>query len=382
MTLRVDIKPQLLNWACERSGLPRKSLTKRFPKFEQWVSGEMKPTLKQAEAFASVTHTPVGYLFLLEPPVEQLPIPDFRTIGNSHIDRPSPDLLDTVHICQQRQEWFQEFARMTGAEPLPFVGTATTKDNVVETAARMRATLDFDLEERRKVSTWGDALRKFIETADDAGLLVMINGVVGSNTHRKLDPDEFRGFALADDVAPLVFINGADSKAAQMFTLAHELAHIFLGKSALSDVGPSSAPSQRVEQWCNKVAAEFLVPLKTLKQDYDSEESLDALLRRLSRLYKVSSLVVLRRLLDARKLSTEQFWRAYKAELAKFEKMKPKGSGGNFYALQSIRTGKRFARAMILSTLEGQTLYRDAFQLLGFSKHSTFQELGAQLGVA
>ncbi|HEY2951788.1 MAG TPA: ImmA/IrrE family metallo-endopeptidase, partial [Verrucomicrobiae bacterium] len=222
---RVAINPKLLRWACDRSGQEESALVKRFPKLPQWESGEAQPTLKQVEAFAKATYTPIGYLFLQEPPVEKVPIPDFRTIDNEHVGHPSPDLLDTIYVCQQRQEWYRDYARSVGEKPLAFVGSVTVQDEIISTAARIRAALRFDVNERRQMPTWTEALRHFIEQADGLGVLVMCNGVLHNNNHRHLDPREFRGFAMADDLAPLVFINGADTKAAQMFTLAHELAH-------------------------------------------------------------------------------------------------------------------------------------------------------------
>lgn len=378
--LRVEVKPELLRWACDRSGLDLDELAHRFPRLADWERDDVRPTLKQLEQFAKATRTPIGYLFLPEPPVERVPIPDFRTIGNERIERPSPDLLDTVYICQQRQEWYRDFARSAGEERLPFVGSVGPTSDVEATAASIRTALGFDIEERRQTPTWTEALRRFIERADALGVLVMVSGVVGSNTHRKLDPDEFRGFALSDDLAPLVFINGADTKAAQMFTLAHELVHVWIGQSALSDVGPISVPSYQVEKWCNRVAAELLVPLAVLREEYRRGEELRGALDRLARYFKVSTLVILRRIHDAGGLTRDQLGRAYVEELEGLRAI-PRGSGGDFYRTQAVRVGKRFARALVVSTLEGQTLHRDAFRLLGFSKLATFRKLGHSLGV-
>lgn len=379
--MRVEVRPELLRWARERAGLGQGSLAHRFPQLDAWERGEQSPTFKQIENFAKATHTPVGYLFLQEPPVERIPIPDFRTAGNEHIDRPSPDLLDTIYICQQRQEWYRNFARSNREEPLPFVGSAQLTSDVETTAANIRSALGFDLEERRQIPTWTEALRRFIEQADALGVLVMVSGVVGSNNRRKLDPEEFRGFALADDLAPLVFINGSDTKAAQMFTLAHELAHIWLGRSALSDAGPVSSPAHQVEIWCNRVAAELLVPLAIVRSEYRKDAELRSEVDRLARRFKVSTLVILRRIHDAGGLTREQLWQAYQEELERLRAI-TRGSGGDFYLTQAARVGKRFARALVISTLEGQTLYRDAFHMLGFSKLATFHELGRSLGVA
>jgi Zn-dependent peptidase ImmA (M78 family) len=208
----------------------------------------------------------------------------------------------------------------------------------------------------------------------------MVSGVVGSNNRRKLDCQEFRGFALADDLAPLVFINGADSKAAQMFPLAHELAHIWLGQSAVSDAEARTAPAHDIEGWCNRVAAEVLVPLAALRATYDRRAPVRQETERLARRFKVSSLVTLRRMHDAGALSHDAYWEAYEDELERLRSM-PSGSGGNFYLTLGARAGKTFARALVASTLEGRTPFTEAFRLLGFRKMATFRELGRSLGV-
>ena len=378
--IRVEIKPELLSWARERAGYDTDALAHRFPKLAAWEQGTVRPTLKQIEKFASATHTPIGFLFLQQPPLEHIPIPDFRTAGNKRIGRPSPDLLETIYVCQQRQEWYRDFARSERKSPLSCVGSVSLNSSVEQTAAIMRHALGFDIEERRRIPTWTDALRLFIGQADETGIMVMCSGVVLNNNTRRLDPEEFRGFALSDNLAPLVFINGADTKAAQMFTLAHELAHIWLGQSAVSDAQAKLVPDHQVERWCNKVAAELLVPLEILKKEYDGDLSLRSELDRLARFFKVSTLVILRRIHDAGGLNKEEFWREYDKELKRLLAIS-KSSGGNFYLTQAARVSKRFARALVISTLEGQTLHRDAFRMLGFAKLETFQKLGRSLGV-
>lgn len=384
VTVRVAVAPDLLRWAVERAGWDGETIGKRAPKLDEWVAG-LQPTLKQLEKFANDTHTPLGLLFLAEPPDEEVPIPDMRTFGNAEVAQPSADMLDAIYLCQDRQQWYRSYAVEHGLAPLEFVGSATTSDHPVLVADRIRNILNFDVDNRAAFSNWEDALRRLIDRIESIGVLVMVSGIVGANTHRVLRPEEFRGFALADPVAPLIFVNGTDTKAAQIFTMIHELAHIWLGESALSDAAMKAAHGQEDELWCNQVAAEVLVPQALLRSDYRGEPTTDEL-ERLANRYRVSTLVVLKQLLTAQLLSWEGFENRYDEELDRVRAIlaarRGEATGGNYYYTQPLRLSRQFARAVISSTFEGTTGYRDAYRLLGTKKHETFENLAAELGVA
>ena len=381
--IRVAVRPEMLIWAVERARMNLDDLQARFAKLSDWIEGDVQPTLKQLENFAKAVHVPIGYLFMPEPPDEPLPIPDFRTVDGRQLAKPSPNLLDMIYACQERQSWYADFALLSQEPELDFVGSATLRTPPEDVAERIRAALGFSVEERRACDTLADALRMLIRQADQAGILVMISGVVGSDNSRPLDVEEFRGFAMVDPLAPLVFINGSDSKAAQMFTLAHELAHVWLGTSALSNA--SAAPLTKFkpeEVWCNKVAAELLVPLAALRAELRDVEVSDQTFSHLTRHFKVSTLVILRRLLDARVLDRPAFNAAWHAEVDRLQEIKNKsdGGGGNFLQITRSRVGNRFAKALVVSTLEGQTLYRDAFRMLGVKKTETFNNFSREVG--
>jgi Zn-dependent peptidase ImmA (M78 family) len=323
-------------------------------------------------------------MFLPEPPVEELPVPDYRTIRDGKLTRPSADLLATIYLSEQRQDWYRDYLRRHEADELPFIGSVRVGTDPVLVARRMREALGFDMASRQGFSNWSAALTGLIEAAEGLGILVVVNGIVGNNTHRKLDPEEFRGFALTDELAPLIFVNGADTKAAQIFTLAHELAHLWAGQSGVDKPDLAFRRDRDVaERWCNEVAAEFLVPLDSMPDALTGPALTDDL-ERLARQYKVSTLVVLGRLVDNELLTLEEFRPAFRDELARVQEIQAarEGSGGgNFYNTQPYRVSRLFARAIIANTLEGQTLYRDAYRLLGVRKHETFRNLGEKLGV-
>ena len=125
--MRVEVKPAILQWAIERAGDRANTLYERFPNLGLWQRGDAQPTLKQLESFAKAAYLPIGYFFLPEPPDEKLPIPDMRTVGGRGVQRPSPDLLDVIYLCQRRQSWYQDYADSIGEESRTFVGSADNK---------------------------------------------------------------------------------------------------------------------------------------------------------------------------------------------------------------------------------------------------------------
>ena len=212
-----------------------------------------------------------------------------------------------------------------------------------------------------------------------AGVLVVVNGIVGNNTHRKLDPNEFRGFVLVDDYAPLVFVNGADAKAAQMFTLAHELAHVLLGSSAAFDLREMRPADDPVELACNRAAAEFLVPADQLRRIWPSMRGAPEPFNAAARRFKVSALVAARRALDLELVATNDFltfYREYQRDERRATARRPEG--GDFYANQNFRVGRRFASTVVRAAREGRLLYSEAYNLTGLYG-DTFERYAASL---
>ncbi len=376
----IYVKPELIRWAIERSGRSADTLARYLPRIGQWETGDASPTLRQLETLAKKTWTPLGYFFLSEPPEEPLPIPDFRTLRDEPIRRPSPNLIDTLHTMQRRQAWMRDYLIELGHERLPFIRSATPSDDVRMAARNIRRQLGMADGWASRISTWTDALRVLREAAEAAGVLVVINGVVGNDTHRKLDPSEFRGFVLSDDYAPLVFINGADARSAQMFTLAHELAHIWIGEGGIFDLPDLQSRGDRQEQFCNRVAAEFLVPAAELRNFWSQVSRDREPFQSVARHFKVSPIVAARRALDLNLITRPAFLEFFQGYQADERRQAAKSKGGNFFLNQNVRLGKRFARAVMLAAKEGRLLYRDAYSLTGLHG-ATFDKFAKSLGI-
>jgi len=364
--VRVSVSSSVLRWALERSG-KRLEAKKKFPKLEQWLAGEIKPTFNQLREFARITSVPFGYLFLSEPPKESLKIPFFRTMKEHKNLTPSPELIQTLKMMEYRQSWLRDFLIDEGHDPLPFVGSVHERNDPAEVAEKIRNVLKLEDNWAEKQVSWTAAFRKLQEKAEDAGILVIINSIVGNNTHRKLNPEEFRGFVLTDEYAPLIFINGADSKAAQMFTFAHELAHIWLGRDAIFDLRELQPAEEEIEQICNRIAAEFLVPAQKLEEFWPSVKDNPDRFEIIARKFKVSQIVAARRALDLGMITKEEFLEFYHHYREKWEERKKsiRPQSGDFYTLQLMRIGRRFAETVVRAVRSEKILYREAYDLTG-----------------
>jgi Zn-dependent peptidase ImmA (M78 family) len=378
---RVAVKESLLRWAIERSGHSFDQLLEKFPQIQEWAAGQSKPTLRQLETLAKATLTPLGFFFLDEPPKEPMPIPHYRTVSDKEIGAPSPDLLDTVHAMQRRQAWMRDYLLEQGADPVPLVKSARFSEQPVVIADRLREFLSIDRDWAAQHENWTQALDALRKMMEDAGIMVVVNGIVGNNTRRKLDSGEFRGFVLVDGYAPLVFVNGTDGRAAQMFTLAHELAHLAFGRSAAFDLRRLLPAEDDKERACNVVAAEFLIPETALREFWPTAKGAQEPFQEIARRFKVSSLVAARRALDLEMISREEFFKFYNEDCEKERRLSAKRpSGGNFYATQNLRLSRRFATTVFQAVKEGKLLYLDAYRLTGLHG-KTFDQYTASLGV-
>lgn len=361
----------VLRWARERAALPVEEVAGRMKQDVErvlaWEAGEDQPTFRQAQIVANLVHVPFGFLFLQAPPEEALPLPDLRTVGGAPAGQLDLNTRDLLRDVMFKHDWFVEVLEEQGHERLPFVGRFNVRSDPVDVASDMRRTLGVAGEARAAIN-WEAYLRILMQRAEDAGIWVMRSGIVGSNTHRTLSVGQFRGFAISHPIAPLVFINGRDAKAAQIFTLAHELAHIWIGSSGISNVQIGRADygtSRQAEVFCNKVAAEFLVPADQFEEQWLPHQATAANYDRLARNFKVSKIVIARRAFDLGKIQEPVYIRFYHEQEAEWEhEDEEAGNGGSFHLTLPIRNGRRFTYEVASRAVAGRTLFREAAALL------------------
>ena len=268
MTTEAFINPQLVTWALRRSGLTQVDAAKRLQipqtRLADWERGDARPTFRKAEGLAHVLHIPFGFLFLPEPPLLEIPLPDLRTVNGAPLREFTPEFYDVLNDALRKQEWYRAYLESEGTKPLPFIGQFTPNHSVHMIASEIDNTMGLSEEIRRKADNWEEFLKDFITQVEEIGVLVLRSSVVGNNTHRPLSVDEFRGFVISDEIAPLIFLNGSDAKSAQIFTLAHELAHLWVGQSGISNPDyrrRAVDQTHEIERVCDSIAAQLLVPV-------------------------------------------------------------------------------------------------------------------------
>jgi len=343
-----------------------------YPKIEKWIKGEDYPTYNQLVELSKLFHIPFGYFFLEKLPERKYPIPHYRTTQDGEF-QPSSELLDTILFAQKIQEWAKDILLEWGQEKLPFCGKYKNNYDVEKVIRELKRIFEIQDNWANQKLTWTEALNDLIEKAEEKSIIVLRNGVVGNNTHRKLNVREFRGFVLYDEIAPVIFINNNDAISAKIFTLIHEVVHILIGQSASFDLRNLQAAQNKIEQFCDECTAEFLVPEKEIKNVYRNQKNIDELARH----FKVSQIVILRRLLDTSIITQQKFYDKLK-EMYEIEIKKPRKGGGDFYHTIPNRLSKRFLYILNRAVKDNIVLFRDALKItqLGAKTYDTlFQRI-------
>jgi Zn-dependent peptidase ImmA (M78 family) len=366
---KVEVSPNIWQWVFQTGVLEG---LKNKHDFEKWARQEASPTFNQLEKFSKATHIPLGYFFLQTPPSEKCAFLEYRTVDSLALRNPSHELQDTVRHMENVQEWMRNYLIDIGSERLGYVG-AVNKDNSVEsTVIYVRDLLALKVDWYAQSKSIDDSFKHLRQAISNAGVLVMLSGIVGANTHLALDINEFRAFTLIDEFAPLIFINSTDSDSGKLFSLLHEFIHVCIGESSLynanewNDINP-------LEVLCNAVTAEILLPESQFQREWGKTKG-DAAKRveEIASHFRCGRMVVARRALDKKIISKDEY-NAMLSE-AKFNFGKKKGSGGDYYKTNAVRLDRRFLFALDASVREGRTLYTDAYRLTNTNR-STFDTL-------
>lgn len=358
---------QIVNWAIARAGFSVQQFAEQNPEIKilDWIENRKQPTITQLEKFSNKVHLPFGYLFLTEPPKESLPFPFFRT-GKINTTQVSTEVYDTIQIIQRRQDWLKDYLIETeGSQPLTFVSQFSIESGANNIAKSIKRSLQLKDDWAVQFSTVIDARNALIEKIENLGIIVTVAGYVGNNTKRTIPVDECRGFVLVDEYVPFLFVNNKDAQTAQIFTLIHELVHVWLGKSAGFDLNGLLPANDPIEKLCDEIAASILVPQNL----FDNKWELTNNFHSLSMYFKVSPIVIARRALDLKKINKDVFFSFYNS-------YKIKGNdndndivsgGGNFYHTAKWRLSPRFMGYINQAVENGDLLYTEAYRLTGLT---------------
>lgn len=376
--MRLTPNPEIIAWAIERCGKTPKDLKNAFPRIQEWIEGKGKPpTAKQVEKLAKRTHVLPSYFYKEEIPDLSLQIPDFRTMDSKAPVNPSPELYDVINQMLSRQDWLSGYLEEMGAEPIEFIGCCSEAKCIGDCAAKMWDLLDLKPGWAR--GKQGSAAVKFLRDHIEAlGVYVYAGSYFGNVTTRPFDEKEFRGFVLTDSYAPVIFLNTRDAYSAQLFTLAHEFAHILFNESGVDDA-MLGRENKGKEDRCNALAAEFLVPASLLHPAFD-EHDINSALKELEKLTGASTIVVLRRAKDLGRITQKEFFDRYDAYMEelpeRLERKEARNSGTGApspYVLKKNHLGSLFTETIFTALKSEYLLYSDAYRLTGM-KANFFNE--------
>lgn len=326
----------------------------------------------------------VPYFYEDDVPSLPLQIPDYRTLDTSTPINPSPELYDVINQMLSRQDWLSGYLEDSGEEPLRFIGACRGSDDWSACAAKVRELLGlapgWARGEKRDAAV--RTLRKAIE---HTGVYVYAGSYYANSTNRSFEVKEFRGFVLSDKYAPVIFLNTNDAFSAQLFTLAHEFAHLLFDETGVDDVALGFS-DKNSESKCDAVAAEFLVPAAMVHEVFD-QMGIDDALEELGKIAKVSDAVCLRRARDLGRITWSEFndrYQLYSAKLAdvlgKKKYRKSSGDGPGFYTMQKNHLGGLFPETIYTALQSEYLLYSDAYRLTGMGAKS-FKEFFQREGM-
>lgn len=375
--IRIPVKPNIWHWALEESQKDKAEFFDRFPAAKKWLNQELNPTFNQLEDVANFFRVPFGYMLLDSPPQKNIVEVEFRSISNK-IPQISKNLQDTILEMDSKRSWMNNYRREHGWTKLDVIsGFAKHKIDETATDAKVaRTLLGLPNDWHTQVGDLDQAFKYLKDKLEEAGILVMRNGIVGSNTHRPLDINEFRAFMLYDELAPLIFVNNNDSKAGKIFSLIHEYFHIlFEQEDILLDFYVENAP---LEKRINALTAEFLMPQEQLLNHWNDGIDAYEQIRLLSSFFKVSKLALAIKLNSLDLVTKEVVEKVRMDSIEDFEIKRRRGSGGDFYPTYFSRISTIFAETVIRSAESGELGYTDAFRLLGV-KGKTYDNIKAEL---
>ncbi len=336
-------------------------LAKKESTIQNICNGQL--TIKQLEEFAKIVRQPFGFFFLDNPIADYNPeIPDLRTRKNNV--PLSKKFFQIFKDISFKQEWYKDYLINIGANELDFVGSFDVDSSTIDIAADIKRVIKLD-NLHKNTEDKNDYFNSLCNKIEEARILIMRNSVVVNSNNLKLDTKEFLGFCIADRFAPVIFINTADKTSAKIFTLMHELAHIWLGKTSVSD----NSFDNYIEKKCNAIAAEVLVPTTLFMQEWSkcTEKKIEDKLLQLSSHFKVSKMVITRVALTHNKINIEDYHSLYKKQIDainnKSQTQNKKG-GPNHKVMLAIKNSKIIKNTVSNLLKSGEINFKEASLLL------------------